>query len=717
MKKLLSLILLFPLLFTAQKKQITLEEIWSGQFREQTMRSFNPLNNDSYSLLNFQKETQSTSIDIYNYVSQEKTATLVDSKNLKDIAYFDDYSLNASETKILLQTNTQSIYRNSTKAIYYLYDIESKSVSLVDKDFISIPNFSPDNKFLSYVKNNNLYVKDIELNKTMQITLDGEKNKIINAMSDWVYEEELKFVKAYHWSLESDKIAFLKFDESEVPLYDMDILGTSNYPTKLTFKYPKAGENNSKVSLLLYDLKTAKTNQINLGDYEYIPNLTWTHKNDQLSVMTLNRHQNHLKLHLVDSNTLLATTVLEEKNDTYVDIVNTNYLTYLEDNSFIWGSEASGFNHLYHYSKNGKLKQQITHGNWEVTKYYGLHNKTLYYQSTEEHSTERDLYSIQLNGKNKTKLSRLKGTNDAEFSKDFRFYIVNHSNATTPTSYTLFEGQNALKTIKDNTGLQTKLAEYIISPKEFSTLKTATGTFNMWMVKPLDFDSSKKYPLVLFQYSGPGSQEVHNSWNSYNDYWHQILAQKGYIIACIDGRGTGFKGNDFKKITYKDLGKFETIDQIEAAKVLRKRPYIAADKIGIWGWSYGGFMAANCILKGSAVFSTAISIAPVTSWRFYDSIYTERFLRTPQENPSGYDDNSPIFHAKKLKGNLLIVHGTGDDNVHVQNTYQMTNALIKANKPFDQFIYPDRAHGIYRGKNTRLHLFTKMTNYLDTHLK
>ncbi|MFC2126837.1 S9 family peptidase [Bacteroidota bacterium] len=717
MKKIFLLLPLLPLLLASQNKQITLNEIWTGAFNQKVLNSFNPLENDTYSLLNLHKETRSTSIDIYSNLTLKKTKTLIDSKDYKEIAYFDDYTINQNETKILLRTETQPIYRRSNKAVYYLYNIQTKEIDLVDEGFISVPKFSPNNKFLTFVKNNNLYLKDLVLNQTIQITSDGEKNKIINGMSDWVYEEEFQFVKAFEWSLNSDKIAYLKFNESEVPFFSMDIVGNSNYPSQSTFKYPKAGEDNSKVSLHLYDLKTKTSKKINLGKYEYIPHLTWTKQNSKVSIMTLNRHQNHLKLHLVNTDTLEDEIVLEEQNDTFVDIVNTNYLTYLNDNSFIWGSEMSGYNHLYHYSKEGKLKRQITNGNWEVTKYYGIHDKTIYYQSTEIHSTERDVYKIGLNGKKKRKLSILKGTNNAQFSKDMRFYIMDHSNASTPKSYTLFKDTKKIKIIKDNRDLLAKLSNYTTSPKEFSTLKTQTGDFNMWMLKPSNFDPSKKYPLLLFQYSGPGSQRVSNSWPSANDYWHQMLAQKGYIVACVDGRGTGFKGTKFKKATYKELGKFETIDQTEAARELRKLPYIDHKKIGIWGWSFGGFMATNCLLKANDVFSTAIAVAPVTSWRFYNTIYTERFLRTPQENPSGYDDNSPIFHTEKLKGNLLLIHGTGDDNVHVQNTYQLTNSFIKANKQFDLFIYPDRAHGIYRGKNTRLHLFTKMTNYLDTHLK
>jgi dipeptidyl-peptidase-4 len=421
----------------------------------------------------------------------------------------------------------------------------------------------------------------------------------------------------------------------------------------------------------------------------------------------------------VDAATLDSWVVLNEKDAAYVDIHDN--LTFLKDNSFIWTSEQDGYNHIYHYNENGKLMDQVTKGSWEVTNYYGYDEKTdkIFYQSTEDGSTNRTVYSIKLNGKDKSRLSTNTGTNYAAFSNSFNYYVNTYSDASTPYIYTLNDAKNGkqIKEIKNNKELSEKIAEYDISPKEFFTLKTSNGDFNAWMIKPSDFDPNKKYPLFMYQYSGPGSQSVSNSWMGSNDYWYQMLAQKGYIVACVDGRGTGYKGRDFKKVTYKELGKYETEDQIEAAKELGKLDFIDENNIGIWGWSYGGYMSSLAITKGADTFKMAIAVAPVTSWRFYDTVYTERYMQTPQENASGYDDNSPINHVDKLKGAYLLVHGSGDDNVHYQNTSRMINALVEANKQFELFVYPDRAHGIYKGKNTRLHLYTKMTNFIEQNLK
>ena len=468
---------------------------------------------------------------------------------------------------------------------------------------------------------------------------------------------------------------------------------------------------------LSLNLNTKKIKNISLGEYEYIPRIKWSNNNTTLVATTLNRHQNHLKLHKISTLNGNASILLQEEDKAYVDI-NDN-LTFLSDNSFIWTSEKDGFNHIYHYDFNGKLINQITKGNWEVTRYYGFNTakNTIYYQSVENGSINRGIYSIDLDGKNKKLLSNKDGQNTAAFSKNLNYFINTYSSATTPPVYSLYTAEGKiLRIIQDNEELKETLSEYKMTPKEFSTININGNDLNMWMVKPADFDENKKYPMLMFQYSGPGSQQVGNKWNNSNDYWHNMLAQKGIIVVCIDGRGTGFKGAAFKKSTYLNLVKYETEDQIAAAKKLAKQPYIDEDNIAIWGWSFGGHMSTNCILKGNDVFSTAIAVAPVTSWRFYDTVYTERFLRTPQENAAGYDDNSPVNYADKLKGNYLLVHGTGDDNVHVQNSYRMINALIEANKQFDMFIVPDRAHGIRKGKNVRLNLYAKMTNFIEEHL-
>ena len=726
MKKILILFIAFTATITAQKKDITLEDIWSnGTFRTDRLNSFHSMRiGDYYTIQNFDRETGSTSLDKYSYKTLEKVETIVDSKDLNEINYFESYEFNADETKLLLGINSEQIYRHSSKGTYYVYDIASKHLQLLTENSIQEPTFSPDGNKVAYMYENNIYIKNLTPSPrggTIQITFDGEKNKIINGITDWVYEEEFAFVRAFEWNSNSDKLAFLRFDETEVPEFSMDIYGKALYPTQQVFKYPKAGEKNAIVTLHIFNTNTKKSAQVNLGDYGqyYIPRMQWTKNSNALSVITLNRHQNNLNLIFVDGNSLESHLVLNEKDVAYVDI-NDN-LTFLKDNSFIWTSEKDGYNHIYHYNATGKLLNQITKGDWEVTNYYGYDasSKRIFYQSVEDGSTNRTIYSVKLNGKDKKRLSSNTGSNHAAFSNSFNYYVNTYSDAGTPSIYTLNEASSGkqLKEIKNNADLVEKLANYNMSPKEFFTLKTVNGEFNAWMIKPTDFDPNKTYPLFMYQYSGPGSQSVANRWNGANDYWYQMLAQKGYIIACVDGRGTGFKGAKFKKVTYKELGKYEIEDQIEAAKELGKLDYIDKNNIGIWGWSYGGYMSSLAITKGADTFKMAIAVAPVTSWRFYDTVYTERYMQTPQENTNGYDDNSPINHVEKLKGAYLLIHGTGDDNVHVQNTTRMINALVEANKQFDLFVYPDRTHGIYRGKNTRLHLYKKMTTFIDAHLQ
>ena len=720
MKRLLFLFFLISTSIYAQKQKITLEDIWTnGTFRTERLESFHAMDNgDFYTILNHSK--QGTSLDKFDYATLKKVETIVSGNDLAGIKYFDDYTFSKDESKLIIGINLERIYRHSQTGIYYVYNLKTKSFNLISENSIQEPTFSPDGKKVGFVYQNNLFVKDLKSAKTTQITTDGEFNKIINGITDWVYEEEFAFVRAFDWNGNSDKIAYIKFDESDVPEFSMDIYGEDLYPSRQVFKYPKAGENNSKVSLHIYNVKNNKSEEVNLSNNKqyYIPRIQWTKESNTLSVITLNRHQNNLNLLFVNGNSLQSTLILNEKDVAYLDI--TDDLTFLSDNSFIWTSEKDGFNHIYHYDSKGKLKNQITKGNWEVTTYYGFDNKTnqIFYQSTEEGSINRSIYSINITGKNKKKLSKFIGSNRAAFSSSFNYFINTYSSSNTPPVYTLVSAKTGkeIQEIKNNLNLAEKLSNYNLSKKEFSTLKTKNGEFNMWMVKPNNFDPNKEYPLLMYQYSGPGSQSVRNTWNNSKDYWNYMLADKGYIVACVDGRGTGFKGRDFKKVTYKELGKYEIEDQIEAAKELGNLNYIDKNRIGIWGWSFGGYMSSLAITKGADVFKAAIAVAPVTSWRYYDSVYTERYMQTPQENPSGYDDNSPINFVELLKGDYLLIHGTGDDNVHSQNSMRMINALVEANKPFDLSIYPDRTHGIYKGNNTRLHLYNKMTNFLDNSL-
>lgn len=702
----------------AQEKKITIEEIYQGSFRTTGLDVLRSMKNgEHYTILNRDRSTKSTSIDKYDYKTLEKVETIVNLADSGAIPSFSSYTFSEDESKILLATEIESIFRHSTLGVFYVYDIASKSIVKVSDDKIQEPMLSPNSTQVAYVLKNNLYIFDIASKTTRQVTTDGVKNKIINGITDWVYEEEFAFVRAFAWNSDGTKIAFLRFDETNVPEFSMDVYGTGLYQTQNVFKYPKAGENNSVVSLHMYDVASNESKEVDLGNPHYIPRIKWMNNANYLSVQTLNRHQNHLMLIEVYAKDNSVRLLMEERAKTYVDI--TDNLTFLPDDNFIWTSEQDGWNHIYLYSKEGPLMNQVTKGDWEVTTYYGYdpNKDKIYYQSTENGSINRGVYSISSSGKKKKKLAIQTGTNAADFSADFTYFINTHSSASSPYSYTLHKALKGekIKDIKDNQALVEKLRGYDLATKEFSTLAINGNDLNMYMVKPNDFDISKQYPLLLFQYSGPGSQSVANRWGGANDYWHQMLASEGYIIACVDGRGTGFKGRDFKKITQKELGKFEVEDQIAAAKELSKLSYIDENRTGIWGWSYGGFMSTNCILKGNDVFETAIAVAPVTSWRFYDTIYTERFMFTPAENPSGYDDNSPFNYPELLKGKYLLVHGSGDDNVHVQNTMRMVEALIRANKPFEWAIYPDKNHGIYGG-NTRLHLFNKMTNFIKDNL-
>ena len=703
---------------TAQKKKISLNEIWEGEFRTEGLAALRSLQNGKeYTILNNDRGNGASTVDKYAYASLEKTATIISSADIPGLEYIASYEFSKDESKILLATNVEGIYRYSAMAHFFVRDLSSGETVLVSEHKIREPRFSPDGTKIAYVRQNNIYLFDIPSRATKQITNDGNLNHIINGVTDWVYEEEFGFVRAYEWNSSGDKIAFMRFDESQVPEFSMDVYGSNLYPFPYTFKYPKAGENNAEVSLHIHHLKSGKTLQVPLEDYYYVPRIKWMNDPDLLSVQTLNRHQNHLQLHAVNASEYSVALLMEEKDEAYVDV--TDDLTFLPDDSFIWSSERDGFNHLYHYRKNGDLQRQITSGKWEVTSYYGYDpdKKTIYYQSTENGSINRDVYRIRINGKSKKKLSSRTGTNTADFSTDFSVFINTFSSAETPYQYTLNDATDGrqLKEIETNAELDAKLEEYELSPKEFSTIRINGHDLNMWMIKPLDFDPSRKYPLLLYQYSGPGSQQVANRWFGSNDYWHEMLASEGYIIACVDGRGTGYKGRDFKKITYLNLVKYETEDQIAVANELSKLPYIDEARTGIWGWSFGGHMSTNCLLKGNETFEMAIAVAPVTNWRFYDTIYTERFMRTPAENPDGYDDNSPFNYPELLKGKYLLVHGSGDDNVHVQNSMRMIEALIQANKSFDWAIYPDKNHGIYGG-NTRLHLYTKMTNFIKDNL-
>lgn len=697
------------------QQNITVEDIYTGKFSTDGLQSLNSLKNgEEYLVLN-RNADRSQTVDKYSYEKGERIATLVSSNDIK--MPIRNYILSEDEQQMLIISQRIPIFRRSAHSMVHIYDLKTKTLTPLSDELVRSASFSPDGKKVGYVFENNLYFKDLTTGETTQVTNDGVANELINGVTDWVYEEEFSLVRAYQFSPDGSQLAFISFDEREVPEFSMDVYGRGLYQQPYVFKYPKAGEKNSVVALNVYDVasKTRKEIDLNRSEEFYIARINYS-PTGKLAAQVLNRHQNVLDFYYIDKegNASIAFT---EKDDAYVDI--TDDLTFLADGSFLWTSDKDNWRHIYLYDADGTEKRQITSGDWDVTSYYGYDpkSKRIYYQSTEDGSINRGIYSISLKAKAKRKLSSQTGTNSAAFSDNFTYFINTYSSANRPPIYTLNKAKDGkqVREIQNNNDVLVRLEDYQLSPKQFSTININGNDLNMYMMKPLDFDASKKYPVFMTQYSGPGSQSVSNSWYGANDYWFSMLANEGYIVVCVDPRGTGFKGADFKKITQKELGKYEVEDQIQAARQLGALDYVDADRIGIWGWSYGGFMSSNCLFKGADVFSTAIAVAPVTNWRYYDTIYTERYMTTPQENPTGYDENSPINHVDKLKGNFLLVHGSADDNVHVQNTMQMIEALVQANKQFDWAIYPDKNHGIFGG-NTRIHLYNKMTNFIKENL-
>jgi len=711
-KTILTLILsIISLSLFSQSKEITLEDIWQDyNFYPKNFRGLNSMNDGEF-YTELKKTDKGQEITKYNFKNGEKITTLFKSSDF-EIKKITGYSFSKDDKLMLLTVETESMYRYSKRSIYYVFNIHNNKLKQISENKIRYTTFSPDGSKVAYVFKNNLFIKNLRNGKEIQVTSDGKKNHIINGATDWVYEEEFGLVKGFSWSADGSIIAFYKFDESHVKEFSMDKFNGGLYPTQEVFKYPKAGEDNSTVNIYLYSIKD-KTNTLiyTEKDYEYIPRIKWTNDPNILSMIGLNRHQNRLDFILVDSRDGTNKVLFTEEDKYYIDI--NNNLSFLQNNYFIWTSEKNGYNHIYLKGLDGS-EEQLTNGAWEVTSFDGLDsdNMQIFYRSTEEGSINRTLYVLDLETGERKKLSTEIGANSVKFSKGSKYYINSYSNANTPPVYSLHKSDGSLiKIIEDNELFNTKMEGFNLSKKEFLTIYTDNADLNAWIIKPPDFDEKKQYPLFMFLYGGPGSQKVLNGYGGINFYWYQMLAQQGYIVACVDNRGTGGKGAEFKKMTYKELGKYETIDQIDAAKYFGDLKYIDKTRIGIQGWSYGGYMSSLAITKGADFFKLAIAVAPVTNWRYYDNIYTERYMQTPQENPNGYDDNSPINHVDKLKGKYLLIHGGADDNVHVQNTYEMTSALVKANKQFDLFIYPDKNHSIYGG-NTRYHLYKKITDFI-----
>jgi dipeptidyl-peptidase-4 len=632
----------------------------------------------------------------------------------------DSYQFSPDESKILIFTATASIYRRSSKEHAYVWNTKTQKLSNVTpmgKQMYT--SFSPSADKIAYVRNNDLYVRNLKEEKEQRITSDGKFNHIINGSADWVYEEEFSMSKSFEWSPDGSKIAFLRFDESNVKEFTMQMYHDDTYPENVTFKYPKVGEDNAIVTVHIYDLETGKTIEVKTGTAEYFPRLFWTNSSNQLVVFKMNRHQNELELLKVDANTGETTVLLKETNKYYIDIHDN--LTFLKDGKqYLWTSEMTGYNHIYLYDMAGKMKAQLTKGAYDVTDFYGYDekNKKVFYQTAEKSPLQRQVYSVGLDGKNKKEITPVGGTNEAQFSSTFDYYVNTHSAANEPASYTVYDRKGKLlRVIEDNQGIKDLQVEYGTTPVEFFDFTTSEKVkLNGYMIKPPDFDSRQAYPVFMYVYGGPGSQTVTDAFGGFNYWWFQMLAQNGFIVVSVDNRGTGARGEEFRKMTYLQLGKYETMDQIEAAKYLGGLPYVDKERIGIFGWSYGGYMSSLCLSKGADVFKAAIAVAPVTNWKWYDSIYTERYMRTEKENPDGYKENSPVYFADLMKGDYLLVHGIGDDNVHFQNSVEMTNALVMAGKQFDSYFYPNRNHGIYGG-NTRHHLYTKMTNFVLENLK
>lgn len=650
----------------------------------------------------------------FSYRTGEPAGVLFDASAAEPRIEFTDYVLSADERRLLLTTDVEPIYRHSFTAEYWIYDRQDGSLRRLSQGGPQQQaQFSPDGSWVAFVRGGNLFVADPTAGSERQLTFDGRFNHIINGLPDWVYEEEFSFARAFAWSPDGRKIAYLRFDESRVKQYNMNRFAGGLYPENYTFKYPKAGEQNSIVELYCCDAADGSTVRMDTGEQtdQYIPRLFWT-PTGQLGFYRLNRLQNHFEVLLCDSSGA-SRVVYDERNDRYVERVDGRTVTFLPDGDrFVVRSERDGFMHLYLYGVSEGLLGRITSGEWEVTELLGIEGDRVYYLSTETSPLRRDLYTVRLDGRGKRRLTGGDGTYRIAPSRGFRYFISYFSNVRTPNRVTLHRSDGRLvRTLEDNAALRTKLDELQVPVKEFFRFATSEGVeLNGYMVRPNGFDSSRRYPVLMTQYSGPGSQQAADRWTI---GWEDVLVQQGYIVACVDGRGTGFRGEEFKKCTYGELGKYETVDQIEAARYLASLPYVDPDRIGIYGWSYGGFMALNCILKGNDVFRAAIAVAPVTSWRFYDTIYTEIYNGLPQDNPSGYDDNSPIHFADRLKGKLLIAHGTGDDNVHIQNTYEMITKLVEYDKPFELYVYPDRNHGM---GPSRHHLMERCIEFVQRNL-
>ena len=727
MKRIITFFLITGYFFTfqvqAQQKELTNKLIWGSRtFSQETISELRPMEDgEHYTTLDVGKYGKE--INQYSYRTGEMVKTLLTSPEIfRDDSEIEKYEYNEAEGVIIVKTGVEKIYRHSDKADYVIYNIEKQSVKPLtdyDKGKIMLGTLAPGGKYFAFVRDYNLFYVNLENMLEVQVTTDGKKNEIINGAADWVYEEEFSNARGLYWSPSGDRIAYYRFDESEVKTFMVSKYGEL-YPERYFYKYPKAGEVNSKVSIHVYDIASGSGKELKTNHDEYIPRIKWTKSNDDLVVMRMNRHQNNLEFvsfNVIQDNPE-AKIIYAETAETYINI-NDN-LIFLDDGKhFIWNSERDDYNHIYMYNLEGELVKQLTSGDWDVNEFLGVDQKRkrVYFTAAVESTRNTSLFYVGFKGGEIKKLSELDGNNKAKFSKGFNYYINTYSNAQRPNLITLhdYKGKQ-IRVLKDNQELINTLSNYKMGAKEFFDLTTERGDeLSAYMIKPTDFDPTKKYPVLLHIYGGPESIRVTNSWGGANYLWDAMTAEQGIIVVWVDPRGTANRGRKFKHQTYLKIGEYETEDFISAAKYMKSLPYVKPDAIGIFGWSYGGFMALNCITQGADDFTTAVSVAPVTNWRYYDNIYTERYMRTPQENPEGYDNNSPINHTEKMKGTLLLVHGDADDNVHVQNTMDMVTALVNADKQFEFFIYPNKNHSI-RGGNTRNHLFEMITDFLKENL-
>ncbi|WP_294589724.1 S9 family peptidase [uncultured Bacteroides sp.] len=720
--------------FAQGGKALDLKEIVSGQFSPENINGVIPIPGDGehYSQMN----AEGTQIIKYSFKTGKPVEVLFDAATARECPFktFNSYSFSPDGNQLLIATEKTPIYRHSYTAVHYLYslkrNLDGKINNVVEKlsdgGPQQVPVFSPDGTMVAFVRDNNIYlVKLIYGNSESQVTEDGKRNEILNGIPDWVYEEEFSFNRALEFSADSKMLAFVRFDESAVPSYTFPVFAGEaphiaayeKYPGEYTYKYPKTGESNSKVSVHTFDIKSKVTRKLNVPvDADgYIPRIRFTKDPNKLAIMTLNRHQNRFDLYFADPRSTVCKLALRDESDTYIkENVFDNIIFYPENFSFV--SEKSGYNHLYWYSMGGNLLKQLTAGNYEVKDFLGYDPETgsFFYTSNEESPMRKAVYKIDNKGK-KIKLSNQTGINNALFSTNLKYYMNRYTNLSTPMVITLNDHTGkTLSTLVTNDKLKQKLAGYNVPQKEFFSFQTSDGTtLNGWMMKPTDFSASKKYPVLMFQYSGPGSQQV---LDNFSISWETYMASQGYIVVCVDGRGTGGRGAEFEKCTYLNLGIKEAKDQVETALYMGRQPFVDKNRIGIWGWSFGGYMTIMSMSEGTPVFKAGAAVAAVTDWNYYDTVYGERFMRTPKENAEGYKATSAFTRAEKLNGNLLLIHGMADDNVHFQNCAEYAEHLVQLGKQFDMQVYTNRNHSIFGG-NTRLHLYTKLTNFFNKELK